>query len=305
MAPMNGQTGLSRLWWFVLFLTSVSAAALIPLRNLVGLAFSEDLHSHVILVPFVSAYLIYLKTSKIHFDFKTSIFSGTVFLIAGLVLGGLGFHFGAALSETNRIAIWVGGYLSVVLGGAFLILGKEVLRPIAFPIFFLIFMIPLPDQLAELLEGILMATSAWVAQWFFGLAGIPVFKDGQFLQVPGIALEVARECSGIRSTWVLFISSFVIAYLFFNSTWRRLLLLVLIFPLGILRNGFRILVIGMLCVYIGPEMINSWIHRHGGPVFFAISLIPVFLLTWGLRRSEVGGESATVLKVRRRVTDTL
>ena len=57
-------------------------------------------------------------------------------------------------------------------------------------------------------------------------------------------------------------------------------------PLGILRNGFRIFVIGMLCVHIGPRMIYSPVHRQGGPIFFALSLVPLFLLLSWLRRQE-------------------
>jgi exosortase/archaeosortase family protein len=58
-----------------------------------------------------------------------------------------------------------------------------------------------------------------------------------------------------------------------------------VIPLALLRNGFRIFVIGQLCVHIGPEMINSSIHRHGGPLFFILSLIPLFLLLIFLRKS--------------------
>jgi exosortase/archaeosortase family protein len=60
-----------------------------------------------------------------------------------------------------------------------------------------------------------------------------------------------------------------------------------VIPLGLLRNGLRILVISLLCVHIGPEMMNSVIHRRGGPFFFAASLIPLFVLLWWLRRGEV------------------
>ena len=59
-----------------------------------------------------------------------------------------------------------------------------------------------------------------------------------------------------------------------------------VIPLGILRNGFRILVIGLLCVHVGPHMIDSPIHHQGGPFFFALSLVPLFLLLWWLRRQE-------------------
>jgi exosortase/archaeosortase family protein len=104
--------------------------------------------------------------------------------------------------------------------------------------------------------------------------------------LPNIALRVAQECSGIRSSWVLFITSVLASYLFLRSPWRRAVLVLFIFPLAILRNGFRIMVIGLLCVHIGPEMIHSIIHRRGGPLFFALSLIPLFLLPWWLWRGE-------------------
>jgi exosortase/archaeosortase family protein len=74
--------------------------------------------------------------------------------------------------------------------------------------------------------------------------------------------------------------------MFLRSPWRRAVLVLFVIPLGILRNGFRILVIGLLCVNIGPQMIDCPIHHRGGPIFFALSLIPLFLLLWWLRRSE-------------------
>ena len=113
-----------------------------------------------------------------------------------------------------------------------------------------------------------------------------MLRDGTIFQLPGIVIEVAQECSGIRSSWVLFITSILASYLFLQSPWRRVLLVAFVIPLGIARNGFRILVIGLLCVHVGPQMINSVIHRQGGPLFFALSLIPLFLLLWWLRRAE-------------------
>jgi exosortase/archaeosortase family protein len=86
---------------------------------------------------------------------------------------------------------------------------------------------------------------------------------------------------------VLFITSLLASYLFLRSPWRRAVLVAAIIPLGLLRNGVRILTISLLCVHIGPQMINSVIHRRGGPFFFAASLVPLFLLLWWLGRGEV------------------
>ena len=79
------------------------------------------------------------------------------------------------------------------------------------------------------------------------------------------------------------------------------MLVAFVIPLGILRNGFRVFVIGMLCVYVGPHMIDSPIHHRGGPVFFTLSLVPLFLLLWWLRRGEQRAKlagSAPGLKTR-------
>ena len=82
-----------------------------------------------------------------------------------------------------------------------------------------------------------------------------------------VVLEVGQECSGIRSSWVLFISSILASYLFLTTSWRKVALVAFVIPLGILRNGFRILVIGLLCVHIGPHMIESPIHHRGSGIY--------------------------------------
>src|ERR1019366_1721887 len=91
---------------------------------------------------------------------------------------------------------------------------------------------------------------------------------------------------GIRSSLMLFIMSLLTGYLFLRKPWNRTMLALAVIPLALLRNGFRIFVIGQLCVRIGPDMINSPIHRHGGPLFFILALLPLFLLLLFLRKSE-------------------
>jgi exosortase C (VPDSG-CTERM-specific) len=158
----------------------------------------------------------------------------------------------------------------------------------AFPFAFLIFMIPLPDAAVNSLERASATASAEAAALYFTAAGIPLVRHGSVFELPGIVLEVGQSCSGIRSSWVLFITSLLAAHLFLRSPWRRLVLVAFVIPLGILRNGFRILVIGLLCVHVGPHMIDSVIHHRGGPLFFALSLVPLFLLLWWMRRGERG-----------------
>jgi exosortase/archaeosortase family protein len=85
---------------------------------------------------------------------------------------------------------------------------------------------------------------------------------------------------------VLTIVSITAAWLFLRSTWKQVLLVLVVIPLALIRNGFRIFVIGRLCIAYGPQMLNSPIHRHGGPLFFALSLLPFFLVLLLLRKTE-------------------
>jgi exosortase len=176
--------------------------------------------------------------------------------------------------------------VSFLAAGGFLFLGSKWMSAAAFPVAFLIFMVPLPDAAVNWLELASASASAEAAALDFSMLGTPLVRHGTMFELPGIVLRVAQECSGIHSSWVLFITSTIAAHLFLRTWWRKTALVAFVIPLGILRNGFRILVIGLLCVHVGPHMIDSSIHRHGGPLFFALSLIPLFSLVWWLRRQE-------------------
>ncbi|HZZ18195.1 MAG TPA: archaeosortase/exosortase family protein, partial [Opitutaceae bacterium] len=150
----------------------------------------------------------------------------------------------------------------------------------------LILLVPLPVGVRAWMESSLQHWSAQTAVVMLDLAGTPVFNTGNSLQLSDISLQVAPECSGIHSSVALFITSLVAGQLFLRSNWKRTVLSAAVIPLGILRNGFRVFTIGELCVHIGPEMIDSKIHHQGGPLFFALSLVPFLLLLYFLIRSE-------------------
>jgi exosortase C (VPDSG-CTERM-specific) len=157
--------------------------------------------------------------------------------------------------------------------------------------------VPFPAFLEQAIESFLQHASAEGAELLFGLVGTSFYRDGLVFSLPGIApFKVARECSGIHSTLVLFITSFVAGQLFLRSSWKRLVLVLCVIPLGIVRNGFRILTIGELCLHVSPRMMYSPIHTHGGPIFFALSLVPFLLLLYFLRKSDLQKVPPTVFR---------
>jgi exosortase C (VPDSG-CTERM-specific) len=271
---------------FVFLLTAVFVK---PLFSLATHAAHSELDSYIVLVPFISAYLIYARRKQIPKEYGFSPWA-IVPLLAGLVAltTALTVHrAGGSLSDHDYLSLMALSFLCLLAGGGFLFLGRKWMLSTAFPFVFLILTVPMPDAMADALETSSKLASTEAANLFFNMTGTPVLRDGTVFQLPNIAVQVAQECSGIRSSWVLFITSLLAANLFLNSTWRRAVLVAFVIPLGIVRNGLRVFVIGVLCVHFGPDMIHSIIHRRGGPIFFAFSLIPLFLLLWWLRRGEV------------------
>jgi exosortase/archaeosortase family protein len=106
------------------------------------------------------------------------------------------------------------------------------------------------------------------------------------LQLPGLSIEVAEECSGIRSSVVLFITSLLAAHLFLKSPWRKAVLVATVVPIAILRNAARITTLSLMTIHVNPEMIHGALHREGGTPFFVLSLVPLFIILWLLRRAE-------------------
>jgi exosortase C (VPDSG-CTERM-specific) len=264
----------------------VTLAFVQPIARLILYAAQDALDSYIPLVPFVAGYLLYIQRRPPLAAYRSSI-------VGAVILGSIGFaalipgvELRESLSVNDGLALVVLAYVSVVAAGGFLFLGSKWMAAAAFPIAFLIFLVPLPDRAVNFLETASVLASADVAALFFRMTGTPLLRDGTVFALPGIVLRVAQECSGIRSSWVLFITSLLASHLFLKSSWRRIFLVAFVIPLGIVRNAFRILVIGLLCVHVGPHMIDSQIHHSGGPIFFVLSLVPLILFIAWLRRQE-------------------
>jgi len=278
-----------RFWRGACFLILLLAAFSQPLLALANYAGHSSLDSYILLVPFVSAYLLYLQRDQLPKKYVVDLVPGIVLLACGLgiLLFTCWLNFiGRAPVENDRLALLTLSFLCCLAAGGFFFFGRDWMRAAAFPLAYLIFMVPMPDAMVNTLETASKYASAEVANVLFHLTGTPFLRAGLVFQLPNITIEVAQECSGIRSSWVLLMTSILAANLFLKSSWRRLVLIALVIPLGILRNGFRILVIGLLCVNAGPQMIHSPIHTRGGPVFFVLSLVPFLLLLWWLRKGE-------------------
>ncbi len=266
----------------VAIVTLAMAPLLVPFFSY---SLQNTLYSHVILIPCVSAYFLFLRKDSLAAG------GGGVGWLAvfPLLAGGASLYYrlaGQPSTTENAMAAVAFTYVAGIWAVAALTLGGQNLKRLAFPLLFLVFLIPFPTRVEAGIETVLQYGSAECAYWMYWIANTTLFREGLVFHLPGISLQVAPECSGIRSSLVLFITSIVGGQLFLKRNVSRVALAVFVFPLALLRNGFRVFVLGELCVHVGPHMINSAIHHQGGPIFFLLSLIPFFGFVWLLMRWE-------------------
>src|SRR6266480_8157812 len=245
MGPAHRKPGMSsRFAGWCIYLIVLCGAFTLPLRQFVTYARHSDVHSYVLLIPFVTAYLIYIRWKQLSRELSSS--WGYALLSAAAGTGALlaSQHF-TELGQNDYMTLFALSFVCFVIAGAFLFLGGKWAYSAMFPLFFLAFMIPLPEAAVDFLENASKEASAEVANWLFLISGTPALRTGTVFQLPGFTIMVAKECSGIRSSLVLVITSLLAANMFLRTTWRRALLVGAVIPLGLLRNGFRILVISL------------------------------------------------------------
>lgn len=288
----------SRLLYFLGFAAVLTAAFSVYLIQWIRFCLETNLFSYALIIPCVSGWLIWQLKEKLNYGFDRSNPATVSLGLVGVLLFAIPLFFPGTTDESNATALSfrILSFVALFTAAAVYCLGGKFMKQILFPVGFLVFMAPFPPSIVAGIETGLQHASAVVSGWFFSLIGLSHLQNGLVFQLPNITIEVARECSGIRSTIVLFITSLIAGYMFLDRNWQRVLFTVIVIPLGIARNGFRIVTIGWLCTEYGPEMIHSPIHHRGGPVFFAISLIPLFLLLFLFRRMNRPQPTAATLE---------
>lgn len=265
---------------FVAFVVISSLAFCKTLSALVKHSLHDASSSHIILIPLVGFFLLYVERQNVFSITRTSTGSGLGLVLCGMVLYGFatrGFfpregNWPLSLETFSVVLIWVGGFL--------LCYGFDAFRAGALPLLFLLLMIPLPDVILDRVIYTLQAGSTEIAYLLFQAVGTPVVRHGFLLSVPGVTIEVAKECSSIRSSIALFITCFLAAHLYLRTSWKMILLALLSVPLSLIKNGIRIVTLTLLSIYVKPDFLTGKLHHEGGFVFFLVTLLilwPVFL----------------------------
>lgn len=239
-------------------------------------------YSHGFLVPLLSAYFVWERRRRLAALPPRPDLLGAVLLTAGLLALILGV--GGAELYLQRSSLLV-----VLAGLALLLLGREHLRVLAFPILFLAFMVPLPAIVVNAVAFPLQLVAAKTATFCLFNLGVPVLREGNVILLPGTRLEVAEACSGIRSLQALLALGCLYAYFFESVWWKRGLLVLLAVPIAIVANAFRVAGTGLLAQAWGTEAAEGFYHGFSGWLVFVAAWL--LLVACGAVLSRLGRRS--------------
>ena len=259
--------------------------ALLPLAWIYAPVFTEMARiwwthpyaGHGMFVPAFSAFLVWADWDRLREAAGRRKPAGMLVIALGLGLLALGRWAESLLVQGLSVVVVVAG---MVLWG----FGLPCLRAAAFPVGFLLFMVPLPQLLVDAVTLKLQLFAAGFAGMALGLLDVPFYQAGVLIELPTITLKVAEICNGLRFLTALLVLTVAFAHVSQRSLPRKLVLAVTAVPIAIVANAVRVATIAAAAHYVGPQAASGLIHTSIGKGVWALTLIPLIALGLLLRR---------------------
>ncbi len=273
------------LCFLFLAMLCVAPFCLFPNNHLRGFSFQDDRYSHILFIPVVSFWLVYLNRKSTFLQPRYCLSWGLPLILPAIVFS-CSVQASAFSDQNNYLSCAALAIVCSWIAAFVLSYGPHALRAARFPLAFLLLMIPMPTFLLDRVVGALQAGSAVITRALFGLLGVSVTWRGLEFSLKDVHFEIARECSGIHSTLILFIAAIVAGHLFLRSIWSKVSFSVFAVLVAIFKNAVRIVIISSLTVYVDPSFANGWLHRKGGVVFAALGIAILVPALLALRKAE-------------------
>jgi exosortase len=266
---------------FAMWLAGSVVASWTAFNTLLRYSFGNDDASHILLIPFISAWLMFIDRRRIFKSLSSDVFTCSALLVPGIAL-----VLWSIRTQPVSPSLCAFGLVLVCIAGFALAFGREPLKAARFPLMFLFLFIPLPEALLNRVVYFLQKGSAEISALLFGLTPLPVLREGFVFHLPRFSIEVARECSGIRSSIALLVLAILVGHFFLRTWWKQVVFLLAGFVVMIVKNGIRIVTLTTLATYVDPGFLYGNLHREGGVVFFMIGLLLMVPVFWILQRGE-------------------
>ncbi len=272
--------------WFGSWILLSSLFFARPLMLFVRSSLSNDDISYVFLIPFISVWILFIERGKIFRDLSFDRELGGAILILGVAAAVASRLMGGASAADLQLSGYILSLVLFWLAGFALFYGRVAFKAGCFPLVLLFLMVPPPSFLLDRTVYLLQAGSAWITGALFDLFHVPALREGFVFHLARVDIEVAKECSGIRSSMALLILALLATHFTLKSFWKKALFLACGLFMMILKNGIRIAILTLLAMYVDPGFLYGKLHHRGGIVFFLIGLVLLLPVLLFLQRSE-------------------
>lgn len=272
-------------WGMFWLLTTTALASYFFLDGLYALAdaWTVPEYSHGPFIPVISLFLFLrqLKEYPEQPGHTRDPWIGFSVIGLALVLGALGRLANIADIVAYATIVWVGGLMLVSFGWA---VGRHFWPPVLH----LVYMLPLPGVLYYKLSAHLQLISSELGVQILRLFNVPVFLEGNIIDLGVLQLHVAEACSGLSYLFPILSFSYIFAVIYRGPTWHKAILLVAAAPITVFMNSVRIAAAGVIAQYYGVEWLEGFTHFFEGWVIFIICIALLFLLAWMLIQLRPG-----------------
>jgi exosortase len=240
--------------------------------------YNDENYSHGFLVPIIAGYFFWQRWPELKDRLVKPDGLGLAVIIFGLL---------------QLLAAWLGteyftmrSSLIVLLAGMTLFwFGREVLKGMALPIGYLIFMVPIPYTIYDMLAFPLKLFVTKVSVGFLKLVGVVVMREGNIIMFPTTTFEVADACSGIRSLISLLALAAAYSFLMKTSTPRRWIIIFSAIPIAVATNALRVIGTGILAQWWGAKAAEGFFHEFAGMAVFVLAMAMLAAFGEILRRT--------------------
>ena len=279
-------TRTSRHVLFGAFTVALLAANARAVLSVIELSRHDSTASHLILIPFMTLALLYTRRGSLFTKDEPAMSAAAWRLGALILLSWIAGVLAAAAGPVYALSLAVGAIVAAWVTGFAACYGTPAFRAGLFPLLFLGFAVPIPSTFVDVAVLLLKSGSTRVVAALFGLTGTTFHQQGYVFTLPTFAIEIADQCSGIRSSLALVITSVLAGQRFLTTPWKRVLVVLVAVPFAVVKNGIRIVALSLLAMYVDPGFLTGALHHEGGIVFFLIALAVLTPFFLALQKTE-------------------
>jgi len=264
-----------------------------PVVTALNLGWNDDRYFQIVAAPFLVTFFMYWDRNCI---FRGAAWSARVGVPLLAVTASTYLFLQRRPNDNGNVhlALTMAAVMLLAMSAFILCYGLRSFQAARFPLGCLLLMIPVPTSAMDQITAGLQHGSAAVSFHLLQMAGIPVVAHGMRMSLKGVEIEIAPECSGIRSCIALALIGLLAARVGLRYNWMRLALVVATIPIAIFKNAIRISVLASLGAYVNPGFLHGRLHEYGGLVFTPLAIILLVALLAGLQKSEEWSRRAPV-----------